>query len=74
VQDVKTRWNSTFLMLQSIKFAHGDVKLVIKNNTNPDVVKKHEDGLLTDDELKIVNDLVVLGLPINHIFFSYYHI
>lgn len=61
VQDLVTRWNSTLAMLISISESHSAIRLVI--TSDPERRAKYQHELLTDLELVIIEDLIVLLDP-----------
>jgi len=58
VQDLVTRWNSTLAMLSSISESHAAIRMVI--TSDQDWRKKYQHELLTDNELGVVEDLILL--------------
>ena len=61
VQDLVTRWNSTLAMLSSIFESHSAIRMVITSDSESK--KKYQHSLLTDNELGIVEDLILLLDP-----------
>jgi len=61
VQDLVTRWNSTLAMLTSVFESHSSIRMVL--TSNPETKKKYIHELLTDKELGIVEDLILLLDP-----------
>ncbi len=61
VQDLVTRWNSTLAMLISSSESHSIIRLVI--TSDPESRAKYQYELLTDLELVIIEDLIVLLDP-----------
>lgn len=61
VQDLVTRWNSTLAMLSSVFESHAAIRMVI--TSDPDIKKKYGHELLSDAELGIVEDLILLLDP-----------
>ena len=64
-QDVPTRWNSTYIMLQSVNDAYDSIKVVI--NSSADIKKKYSDMLLNSFEIGLVEDLLLLLLPFHQL-------
>ena len=60
-QDVPTRWNSTYIMLQSVFDAHDSVKSVIYSNS--EIKKKYSHILLNSKETEVIEDLIELLQP-----------
>ena len=61
VQDLVTRWNSTLAMLISVAESHSAIRVVL--TSDQETKKKFQHELLTDNELLIVEDLIVLLDP-----------
>ena len=61
VQDLVTRWNSTLAMLISVVESHSAIRVVL--TSDQETKKKFQHELLTDNELFIVEDLIVLLDP-----------
>ncbi len=61
VQDLVTRWNSTLAMLSSINESHAAIRMVI--TSDQDIRRKYQHELLTDNELGVVEDLILLLDP-----------
>jgi len=61
VQDLVTRWNSTLAMLVSVSESHSAIRMVI--TSEQERKKKFQHELLTDSELVIVEDLIILLDP-----------
>ena len=61
VQDLVTRWNSTLAMLISVSESHSAIRVVITGE--PERKRKFQYELLTDSELSVVEDLIVLLDP-----------
>lgn len=61
VQDLVTRWNSTLAMLSSVLESHSAIRLVITSSS--DNKKKYLVELLSDSELSIIEDLILLLDP-----------
>jgi hypothetical protein len=57
-QDVPTRWNSTFIMLESILNSMDCIKMVINNNS--EMKKKYSNILLNGNYIEILEDLLHL--------------
>ena len=60
-QDVPTRWNSTFIMLESILNSHDCIKIVINNNS--ELKKKYSHLLLNGTDIEVLEDLLHLLQP-----------
>ncbi|KAL4589459.1 hypothetical protein LXL04_002366 [Taraxacum kok-saghyz] len=57
--DVDTRWNSTFLMLESaVKFKKAFSNLLLKDSSCAKEVKKCEGGVITNEDWVSVNSLL----------------
>lgn len=61
VQEVVTRWNSTLAMLSSLFENHSAIRMVV-TSTNENK-KKYINELLSDEDLGIVEDLILLLEP-----------
>lgn len=61
VQDLVTRWNSTLAMLSSVFESHSAIRMVITSDSETKAKYQHE--LLSDDQLGIVEDLILLLDP-----------
>ena len=61
IQDIVTRWNSTYMMLESVFKAHSAIVSVIEQNKT--WLKKYKSSLLDYKDLEIVEDLMDLLHP-----------
>lgn len=62
-QDVPTRWNSTYQLLNSVLVCQHGVRKILTDDQK--VWKDHGSKMLTSDDLKFVEDLCQVLLPFN---------